>query len=347
MHYFSVINAALSNENDRPMMQKELYPVRAALQEYLKTFSRDIPLPVRYTELMHYRYTNALKNEKGRHTHWERVIYPDEMLEDLHQRMCICWELLHPVAAGNLKVDRVLHIDFCEFANSMPFRVIVALEDGTQDYFYIKAADASRVYGLELEDLLTDNRQNYFCHDQTLIEDHIIGVPGDDFIKQHPSLNEGQIQQLAKAFVQFGERCFMRLLGDMRSYNFVVIELDGAYQLRPIDFDQQCYEGRLKLYLPQFYKENLDWLGFVKQYWLPEQVTQIQIGEKERMQVLYQFKKAQIHDLLNILSGDTISENYKFLQLRADLNEWHQGQQFASCNTMGGLVKQQLVTCLM
>ena len=63
-------------------------------------------------------------------------------------------------------------------------------------------------------------------------------------------------------YVKFNERCFARLLGDMRSYNFVIditpdIE-DYQYRLRAIDFDQQSYEGRKNLYLPQFYKENFE-----------------------------------------------------------------------------------------
>ena len=46
----------------------------------------------------------------------------------------------------------------------------------------------------------------------------------------------------------------------MRSYNCVVditpdIE-DYQYRIRAIDFDQQSYEGRKNLYLPQFFKEN-------------------------------------------------------------------------------------------
>jgi hypothetical protein len=71
---------------------------------------------------------------------------------------------------------------------------------------------------------------------------------------------------LPKEFVKFNERCFVRLLGDMRSYNFVVnitpdIE-DYQYRIRAIDFDQQSYEGRRNLYLPQFFKENLPWWNY-------------------------------------------------------------------------------------
>ena len=53
----------------------------------------------------------------------------------------------------------------------------------------------------------------------TLIEDHIPGIPGDVFIKEHlDKLSSREQAQIAKEFVKFNERCLVRLLGDMRSY---------------------------------------------------------------------------------------------------------------------------------
>lgn len=41
-----------------------------------------------------------------------------------------------------------------------------------------------RVYGLELEHLLSPNRINYLMHRAgTLVEEHIAGIPGDVFIR--------------------------------------------------------------------------------------------------------------------------------------------------------------------
>ena len=83
-------------------------------------------------------------------------------------------------------------------------------------------------------------------------------IPGDEYIKRykdHPGLNKVRI---AKEFVKFNERCFIRLLGDMRSYNYIVDMTPDfeeiQYRVRPIDFDQQSYEGRRSFYLPQFFK---------------------------------------------------------------------------------------------
>jgi len=53
------------------------------------------------------------------------------------------------------------------------------------DHYYIKICDASRIYGLELEDLLSPNRIKYRTDNNTLVEEHIAGVPGDVFISSH------------------------------------------------------------------------------------------------------------------------------------------------------------------
>ena len=152
-------------------------------------------------------------------------------------------------------------IDYCSFGNSNPFRIrIVNRFNDNYDHFYIKQEDASRVYGLELEDILSPNRITFLTGNHSLVEEHIPGLPGDVFISQHLNNTEINKIRLAKEFVKFNERCFVRLLGDMRSYNYVVNVLpdieDYQYRIRSIDFDQQSYEGRKNLYLPQFFKEN-------------------------------------------------------------------------------------------
>ena len=66
--------------------------------------------------------------------------------------------------------------------------------------------------------------------------------------------------QIAKEYVKFNERTMVRLLGDMRAYNYVVIPIHDfdqvIYKIRAIDFDQQCFEGSFSVYRPQFFKEN-------------------------------------------------------------------------------------------
>jgi hypothetical protein len=167
-------------------------------------------------------------------------------------------------ASGRLDVMdhlSVSRIDYCSFGNSHPFRVrIINRLNDNYDHFYVKRADASPVYGLELEHILSPNRISYFTDDDTLIEEHIPGLPGDVFVNEYLDGVKFNQTRISKEFVKFNERCFVRLLGDMRSYNFVVDitpDIEGnQYRIRAIDFDQQSYEGKLRLYMPQFFKEN-------------------------------------------------------------------------------------------
>ena len=185
----------------------------------------------------------------------------------------------------HLFVDRV---DFCTFGNSMPFRVrIVNAYNDNQDYFYVKQADASRVYGLELEHLLSPNRLNFLTSGATLIEEHIPGIPGDVFIRRWLKRPDLRPIRVAKELVKFNERCFVRLLGDMRSYNFVFVVTpdfeDAQLRIRAMDFDQQSYDGRKNFYLPQFFKENAALAMFCVKHLRVETAHQYQREEQTLM----------------------------------------------------------------
>jgi len=178
------------------------------------------------------------------------------------------------------------------------------------------------------------------------VEEHIAGLPGDVFIKDHLQLPETNKIRLAKEFVKFNERCFIRLLGDMRSYNFVVnvtpdIE-DYQYRIRAIDFDQQSYEGRRNLYLPQFFKENKPLVDVSLKHLDPESIAQYQAEERTLIAFRMAAKRYRVMDLLNIMTRDNISTPEKRKQLKEEMAAHFQEEQFLKCRTMGELVKQVL-----
>ncbi|MEO6052691.1 MAG: hypothetical protein ABIP97_01640, partial [Chthoniobacterales bacterium] len=245
-----------------PSKKKITYPLQPALRSYLKAFARERVLPVDYDMLRAFSDRFPLIDRHGRDTLWQTVLYSQNAMKELHHGLKHIYALLKAngdtSVMEHLRVDRV---DFCEFGNSQPFRIrVVNMYNDNQDYFYVKKADASRVYGIELEHLLSPNRMLYFVGGNTMIEEHVVGIPGDQFMIYHlkdPGFKEVRI---AKEFVKFNERCFIRLLGDMRSYNFVVDVTpdfeEVQYRIRPMDFDQQCYDGRKSFYRPQYFKEN-------------------------------------------------------------------------------------------
>jgi hypothetical protein len=241
----------------------------------------------------------------------------------------------------------VARVDYCTFGNSNPFRVrIVNRYNDNYDHYYIKKEDASRVYGLELEHLLSPNRISFLTGKDTLVEEHIPGLPGDIFIKEYLEREETNKIRIAKEFVKFNERCFIRLLGDMRSYNFVVnvtpdVE-DYQYRFRAIDFDQQSYEGRKNLYLPQFFKENYAYVDLTLKYLNKDSIEQYQAEERTLIAYRMAAGRYRIMDLLNIMSRDHISTDEKLGQLKEDLGHYFHSKNIQRCKTMGELVKQVL-----
>ena len=53
-----------------------------------------------------------------------------------------------------------------------------------------------------------------------------------------------------------------------------------VYKIRAIDFDQQCYEGKFKVYRPQFFKENYPMVEIVKNKLTANSVDQYKIEER-------------------------------------------------------------------
>jgi len=341
VRFSSIPNAAISKEADRPMMQKEVYPVSKPLQQYLQQYKKDIALPLAYKELLHYEYSNAIKDDKGKHTHWESVLYSEALLATLKVKLQRLYGLLKN--EPGIQIDS---IDFCEFANSMPFRInFTHTKNNRKDRFYVKSADASRIYGLELEQLLTNNHINFLYHQNTLVEEHIEGIPGDDFLNTVESLTEKEKKALSAAFIAFNESCFARLLGDMRSYNFVVLKNSDAsnpFTIKAIDFDQQCYEGKLNLYLPQFYKENYRYVQLATEILKESEIDTIRIAERKAMAGHFATNSLPIAALLKVMQQEELSEQYKVVSLRKELNQFHHSSGFSHCQTMGDLVKEQL-----
>jgi hypothetical protein len=207
-------------------------------------------------------------------------------------------------------------------------------------------ADASRVYGLELEHILSPNRITFFTCDNTLVEEHIPGIPGDTFIQQMINAPETNKIRLAKEFVKFNERCFVRLLGDMRSYNFVIditpdIE-DYQYRIRCIDFDQQSYEGRKNLYLPQFFKENFAFVELCLSHLNKESIEQYQFEERTLITFRMASSRYRIKELLDIMGADEISTPEKVTQLKNELSEHLNSTIFSKCKSMGDIVKTHM-----
>jgi hypothetical protein len=344
-----MIHATENIEHIRPSKKKPIFPVNDQLREYLKIHGREIKLPASYSDLLHFTYAIPLKDKFGNATLWETVSYDMREWQYLRDGLVKMYAVLK--TEGDLSFINhldVARIDFCSFGNSQPFRIrIVNKFNDNHDHYYIKQADASRIYGLELEHLLSPNRITFFTCAYTLIEEHIPGIPGDVFAEKYFHDPATNIIRFAKEFVKFNERCFVRLLGDMRSYNFVInitpdIDDNFQYRIRAIDFDQQCYEGRKNMYLPQYFKENKTFVDLVLHHLDKESIAQYQAEERTMIATRLVSSRYRVKDLLDIMHDDQISKQEKLKQLREELAEYFHQPLFLRCKTMGQVVKTQL-----
>ncbi|MCM8530130.1 MAG: hypothetical protein NE330_03130 [Lentisphaeraceae bacterium] len=332
--------------------KKNFYPISEQLTPYLQRFGRACELPLEYNDLFDFNETLSVYDSEDNPTLWETVIYPTSVADRLEEKLTLIYSLL--IADGDqsitehISVDRV---DLCSYANSKPFRIrVINRYNDNYDHFYIKRADSSRVYGLELEGLLSPNRINYLVDKDTLIEEHIIGIPGDAFIANQMKQDDINKVRLAKEFVKFNERCFVSLLGDMRSYNYVVnvtpdVE-ETQFRVRPIDFDQQCFEGDIKVYLPQFYPENNDIVNLCMELLNPKTVKQYQNEERSLIGRRYRYSKEQVSRLIKCMTHDTISTTENVEKLRSSLSDFHKEKSFLKCKNMGELVLKNIKTII-
>src|SRR5690606_4052306 len=297
-------------ELNKPSRKKILYSISPALRFYLKQNGREKKIPVAYKDLLHFTYSVSLKDRHGNDSLWEKVMYDSHQWNFIREGLVEIYAMLK--TEGDLTFTKhldVARIDYCTFGNSNPFRIrIVNKFNDNYDHYYIKIADASRIYGLELEDILSPNRITFFTYQNTLVEEHIPGIPGDIFLEQMKNDHSVNKIRLAKEFVKFNERCFVRLLGDMRSYNFVIditpdIE-DYQYRIRAIDFDQQSYEGKKNLYLPQFFKENNEFVELSLKHLNKESIAQYQAEERTMITFRLASSRYRIKELLDIMAKD-------------------------------------------
>ena len=306
--------------------KKQVYPVLPALQAYLDQHGRAMGIPVSYEDLLRFEGSVPILDAEDRDTLWVDCLYPQGERDELVTNLKRLYSILH--ADGSDTILPFLTVDsiaFCTFGNTKPFRIKVRnVINDNYLFLYIKRCDASRVYGLELEQLLSPNRINFLVHGNTLIEEHIVGIPGDVFIEEKlSSLPLQDKRALAKEFVKFNERCFLRLLGDMRSYNYVVIitqDFDRIqYRIRAIDFDQQSYEGNAKVYQPEHLPENALLADMTAEVLPHASIKQYIKEERALLARRAAGERARLNELLRCMKADRISGEAHVEALKKEL----------------------------
>ncbi|WP_299251243.1 hypothetical protein [uncultured Lacinutrix sp.] len=329
--------------------KKPSYPINKRLHGYLDEYNRNTRASMDYDDLLRFQGSITVYDKDDNDTLWIRVYYSDSDRAEIDLSLKRVYTKLH--SDGNEKTIPFLNVDavdYCTFGNSKPFRVKVRnILNDNYTYFYVKKADASRIYGLELEHMLSPYNLNFMVYKDTLIEEHITGIPGDEFIeKKLSSCTPAEKSQIAKEFVKFNERCMIRLLGDMRAYNYVIVpthDFDQViYNIRAIDFDQQCYEGKFNVYRPQFFKENLKMVQLVSGRFQKESIDQYKMEERSIIAKRLISFHDRIDALLDCMINDTISTQENIELLKSKIYDHTLDVKFKNSDNMGHILKSAL-----
>ncbi len=326
--------------------KKHVYPISENLNNYLKKYGRGVKLPIKYQDLLRFDDGMSIYDQNGRDTLWLSTFFNQQDRKEIDMALKRLYSMMY-VDGGeeilqHLNVDS---IDFCTFGNTKPFRVKVRnILNDNYTLMYVKNADSSRAYGLELEHLLSPNQTLFFVDNDTLVEEHILGIPGDEFVNTYLKTgSNSEKSAIAKEFVKFNERCFVRLLGDMRAYNFVMVLLHdfdrNQFRFRAIDFDQQSYEGDLNTYSPKFFKENEIYQKLVDEYLSFESVEQYKREERALISRRAASEWSRLNELFTCMKESPLSEGKHIEQLKMSLYALAKDVNFKRSNSMGEIVE--------
>jgi hypothetical protein len=138
----------------------------------------------------------------------------------------------------------------------------------------------------------------------------------------------------------------IRLLGDMRSYNYVVIPIHDfdqvIYKIRAIDFDQQSYEGKFSVYRPQFFKENKPMMDLVKDKLKADSIIQYKIEERSTISRRLIISDDRMNHLVKIMKQDTISTAKNIENLKKEIFKFTKEDSFIKSKSMGELMEKTL-----
>lgn len=326
--------------------KKPFYPISKELTKFLNKHDRWVNIDLSYEDLLRFSDSISVYDKYDNDTLWVRTFYSESDRKEIDNNLKIIYTILH--SDGNRSSIPYLNIDsidYCTFGNSKPFRIKIRnIINDNFVYFYVKKTDASRVYGLEFEHMLSPHNLNFLVNDKALIEEHIAGIPGDIFIKDLlPKCSELEKSQIAKEYVKFNERCMIRLLGDMRAYNYVVIPIHDfdqvIYKIRAIDFDQQCYEGKFSVYRPQFFKENHKIMELVKKKLKHDSIIQYKIEERSTVSRRLIISESRMDSLIKIMKKDRLSSNKNLETLKNEIFLFTNDDAFKKSKSMGDLME--------
>ena len=133
----------------------------------------------------------------------------------------------------------------------------------------------------------------------------------------------------------------------MHSSNFVVDVTpdfeEVSYRIRALDFDQQSYEGRKAIYLPQYFKQNNELIKIGIENLTRETVRQYQWEERTLIGKRLKVARHRIKSLTDTMTNDRISTDAHVNSLKKELADFYEEKDFLRCKNMGEILKKSLL----
>ena len=129
----------------------------------------------------------------------------------------------------------------------------------------------------------------------------------------------------------------------MRAYNFVVQITpdfdDIQFRIRAIDFDQQFYEGNIKVYLPQFFKENFPYVKLGIDQLTDKTYSQYQQEEKSSLLHRVRSERHRLTDLRDVSNTEILTTTENVARLKTGMADYLADQQYLECKSMTDIIE--------
>jgi hypothetical protein len=109
-----------------------------------------------------------------------------------------------------------------------------------------------------------------------------------------------------------------------------------------MDFDQQSFEGRKNIYLPQYYTDTIAMVELAQELMSAETAEQYKRQERVAMRKRYLATKQKTKSLLRRMKNDNISTKENIQQLGKELAKFHKNDAFLELNSMGHILTLHL-----
>jgi hypothetical protein len=106
-----------------------------------------------------------------------------------------------------------------------------------------------------------------------------------------------------------------------------------------MDFDQQSFEGKLKVYRPQFFKDNYPFVKMVEDNLQIESIEQYRKEERSILAKRLKGSHDRVKQLLDCMKHDVISTPENIENLRMELYYFTKDKKFKSCTNMGYILE--------